>query len=229
MTIPASFSGILFFALLLWPGFTYTTVRERRYPNRTPSAFRETVEIVGASLLIGLAVIVLVAASAFLFPGLTPQPHALLFHTNVYTEAHLRLVLVWLAIAVGVSQAIAGLLGINAFSQLAYKVLGREPATANTLHPSRMSAWWVAFTQYPVDEATPIVGCHLTDGSYVTGELHSFSRQYEDVTDRDLVLRPPLRFRPAGTTADESMGESRRSSRGRRPARPRTADRPDGP
>jgi hypothetical protein len=41
------------------------------------------------------------------------------------------------------------------------------------------------------------VGCALADGSFVSGYLVSHSRLVDDSPDRDLVLGPPITFRPA--------------------------------
>jgi hypothetical protein len=50
------------------------------------------------------------------------------------------------------------------------------------------------------------VGCLLDDGSYVEGELGSFSVVGDDVPDRDLVLTEPVSYRPPGADEVEPYG-----------------------
>ena len=49
------------------------------------------------------------------------------------------------------------------------------------------------------------MGCQLTDGSFISGELYSFSTDCDETEDRELVLLDPL-FLAAGAEGDpESM------------------------
>lgn len=51
------------------------------------------------------------------------------------------------------------------------------------------------------------VGCVLTDGSFVSGWLLSFSNHADDIADRDLTLSSPIKYRPAGSdTVVEQVG-----------------------
>src|SRR5260221_14391696 len=42
------------------------------------------------------------------------------------------------------------------------------------------------------------VGSILEDGSLIEGKLGSFSRESDDSPNRDLILSPPIRYRPPG-------------------------------
>lgn len=72
--------------------------------------------------------------------------------------------------------------------------LGESP------HESNASAWWMLFDAWIEDpEKTGTrVKCFLEDGSYVEGELGSFSREADDKHERDLFLVEPTSFRPPG-------------------------------
>ena len=56
----------------------------------------------------------------------------------------------------------------------------------------------IAFSAHGLGKVDVHVGCTLGDGSYVTGRLHSYSKQGTDAPDRDLVLRAPISVRAAG-------------------------------
>jgi hypothetical protein len=131
-------------------------------------------------------------------PGIALRPKELLFDSRRYIEAELTLVGAWVAVVVVLSQAFVVLVALGLFRRLLVAVFRRGGDIAGlAIHESQSSAWWIAFTQYPVTEAIPYVGCQLSDGSYVSGLLHAFSRDWEDLPDRDLVLLGPIRFRPA--------------------------------
>jgi hypothetical protein len=198
VTIPASLAGLLFFTVMLWPGLTYTTIRERMKPMIRRSPFREALDVISVSLLTALVVAMIVVVSHLLMPRFTPQPNELLFDTQRYVEEELTLVGAWAVVALVLSQGFAAILALGLLGRLFLPVFRRRRDYAGlAIHESQLSAWWIAFTQYPVAEAIPYVGCQLSDGSYVSGLLHSYSRDWEDLPDRDLVLLGPIQFRPA--------------------------------
>jgi hypothetical protein len=197
VTIPASLAGLLFFTVMLWPGLTYTTIRERMKPMIRRSPFREALDVISVSLLTALVVAMIVVVSHLLMPRFTPQPNELLFDTQRYVEEELTLVGAWAVVALVLSQGFAAILALGLLGRLFLPVFRRRRDYAGlAIHESQLSAWWIAFTQYPVAEAIPYVGCQLSDGSYVSGLLHSYSRDWEDLPDRDLVLLGPIQFRP---------------------------------
>jgi len=72
--------------------------------------------------------------------------------------------------------------------------------TINNVPPANpvtsQSAWWRLFHQH--DDSLIHVGCHLDDGSFVSGWLLSYAADYEESGDRELTLSAPVFFRPAG-------------------------------
>jgi hypothetical protein len=208
MTVPINIVGLVFFIVMLWPGLTYISVRERRYPSLKRSTFREAIDVVSASLGIASVIVGIFCLSYLLIPRWTPKPDDLLFDTRPYVQSHLPLVLIWTALAIALSQLAAVFLGHGHVQRVIRKVFKRKATAAGaTIHESRLSAWWLAFNQYPVTEAVPYVGCQLEDGSFVSGMLHSYARLWEDSPDRDLILRAPIRFRPAKSSADKALAD----------------------
>ena len=132
-----------------------------------------------------------------IWPGVTPDLRSLLFRPRPYLQAHYVSTGWWAAAFMAV--AILGAVGI-AEAQSSVRVadvrwlrwLSRPP------DPSAMSAWWIAFSAHGLGKVDVHVGCTLGDGSYVTGRLHSYSKQGTDAPDRDLVLRAPISVRAAG-------------------------------
>lgn len=203
MTIPVNFAGLIFFAVMIWPGLTYVSARERRSSSVKRSTFREAIDVVSASLSFASIFVILVVICHFIGPAWTPAPAGLLFHTQAYIRSHLGLVFVWTALGLLASRAIALALGRETLERGLHSVTKRDqPPASHGIPESQLSAWWVAFTQYPPHNANPYIGCQLTDGSFVSGWLHSYSREWEDSPDRDLTLRAPILFRPSGSAAD---------------------------
>jgi hypothetical protein len=59
-----------------------------------------------------------------------------------------------------------------------------------------LSSWGVMFLQHDKQNVNVYVGCAMTDGSYVSGYLFSYSRLSEDLPDRDLTLTGDITYRP---------------------------------
>jgi hypothetical protein len=69
-----------------------------------------------------------------------------------------------------------------------------------------VSAWWRIFNLYPKSEKW--IGCELTDGSYLSGQLYSFNLDPEETEDRELVIRNPLYRAPGATDDPEELGSA---------------------
>ena len=196
--IPSGLSGVLAFIVLLWPGFAYNSVRARRRPDRQLTTLQETAVIVTASLTAVAVTAVPFGVIRAIWPGATPDIRSLLFRPRPYLQAHYVSTGWWAAAFMAV--AILGAVGV-AVAQSSVRIadvrwlrwLARPP------DPSTMSAWWVAFSTHRLGNVEVHVGCTLDDGSYVTGRLHSYSKQGTDTPDRDLVLRAPISVRAAGS------------------------------
>ena len=205
MEIPSDLTGLLFFIVLLWPGFAYNSVRARRRPNRQLTSLQETVLIVTASLAALVAAGVVFGIIRALLPGVTPDVRAALFSTHDYLQAH-YVRTGWWAIAF-LAFATLGAMGVAEAQSSEWLTRNRylrrlaAPPDASTV-----SAWWIAFNPGARAGHEVHVGCVLDDGSYVSGRVHSYSQVAEDTADRDLVLRAPITVRlPGATDAHEAQ------------------------
>lgn len=190
--MPDSLLGFTLFVLLLAPGLTYYFQRELRAPTRSVSAFRETATVAVASVVFNVAVLALLGVVRVLWPEGTPDIGRLVREAGAYIKCEYRLVGVWST-------------GLLAFACLVAGLFGRF--SPDWIRPSASgisftSAWWelIRGSDRPAGH-TVFVGCELDDGSYVSGEVLSFSHDVEETADRELVLRPPISYRAAG--ADE--------------------------
>lgn len=204
MSVPTDGLGLLMFAALLWPGFVYSGVWARRRPERQPTALREVVSIVAASLTALTVVAMLFAVCRALWPDITPDVGQLVFHGPDYVRTHYVTVAWWglglLATAIAGSAGAAAVLSSDRLSRV--PVVGRFVVRPD---PSTMSSWWMAFSGWDPDRVQIHIGCVLDDGSYVSGRLYSYSQLGNDSPDRDLLLRPPIRVRPAGAVVAQEV------------------------
>ncbi|WP_330358865.1 DUF6338 family protein [Streptomyces chartreusis] len=184
--MPATFTSLLLFIVLLAPGFAYAAVRDRHRPERTSTALRETSRVVLASVGFGAAALVLFACVRVSAPGLTPDVGRLVRERGAYVRMHYAETVMWTA---------AVLLLAVLFAVLAARFLPRRPFAVNP----ESSAWWVLFDMNArANGAQWIqVGCELTDGSYLAGRVHHYSPSPEETGDRELALGPPFEYRPA--------------------------------
>jgi hypothetical protein len=68
------------------------------------------------------------------------------------------------------------------------------------------SAWWELFESAGDDSVR--LGCELTDGSYLEGDLVSYSTDVEESPNRELVLGPPIQYRAKGEADVVNLGVS---------------------
>lgn len=196
--MPTTLLGLLLFLVLLVPGFVYTVRRERRVSSRSVTALRELVSLAFVSVLADLAVLIAFSLLRAAAPGWTPDVGAIVADPSSYFAGHYTEVFVWgvgmLAAATIIAALAAGDLPRRAacrFPVLRERVPHRE-------HDAHISAWTLLFTEKP-NHAIHL-GCLLTDGSYLTGRLFSFSRAAEDTEDRELTLSAPIAYRKPGET-----------------------------
>ncbi|MEU6306976.1 DUF6338 family protein [Streptomyces chartreusis] len=182
--VPTTVTGLALLVVLLLPGLTFATVRDRKGSERRPSPFRETGAVVFCSVLTELAALAVFAMLRGLRPDLTPDIGRLVREGATYARVHYAELAWW---AGGV------LIFACVIAAIAASITGKRP------HSSVMSAWWVMFEKWFPGE-NPIVGCTLEDGSYIEGQQASFNVSSDDSPDRDLVLVEPLKYRAPGAT-----------------------------
>lgn len=198
--MPTTLVGLLLFVVLLAPGFCYLLRREREQPARTVSTFRETVTLAAISLCCDATVGVAFAVVRILLPTRTPDIGALVRHPGDYAREHYASLAWW---GLGLLMA-ACLLGVAlASTDIGAKTaarLGRIPGLRWLAPPANsvtfQSAWWRLFHQH--EDSLVHVGCHLDDGSFISGWLLSYAADHDETGDRELTLSAPVFFRPAG-------------------------------
>ncbi|MFI6853938.1 DUF6338 family protein [Streptomyces sp. NPDC050416] len=197
--MPTTITGLILLVVLLLPGLTFVIVRERQGSERRPTPFRETGTVVFCSVLTELAVLVAFAVLRGVMPGHTPDVGRLVREGTPYAQVHYVELFWW---AGGLLSAACALAAVAA------------AMTAGVPHSSAMSAWWVMFHKWFPGE-DPLVGCVLEDGSYIEGRLASFNVSSDDLSDRDLVLVEPLKYRAPGAleTRDLPWGSACVSAR----------------
>ncbi len=180
--MPTTLVGLLLFVVVLTPGFCYLLRQEHARGARTVSPFRETVTLVVISL------------------GCVAAVGALVRHPADYARAQYASLAWW---GLGLLTA-ACLLGVAlASTEIGTKTaaaIRRIPGLRRLAPPANPvtfnSAWWRLFHQH--EDCLIHVGCHLDDGSFVSGWLLSYAADYDETGDRELTLSAPVFFRPAG-------------------------------
>jgi hypothetical protein len=198
--MPTTLSGLFLFVVLLLPGFAYVVGRERHTSGQQFSAFRETAIVVAASVSFELVVLVAFAVIRTLWPGITPDVGALVRNSDAYLRGqngqagHYGQVAIWAVAMLAASVALAYAATFSGFREIISRLAGKYP------HESTTSSWWTLFETW--EQGRDIhVGCNLDDGSYVEGRVGSFSRESDDISERDLILIQPIRYRPSGSRA----------------------------
>jgi len=198
--MPTTLVGLLLFVVVLTPGFCYLLRQEHARGARTVSPFRETVTLVVISLGCVAAIGATFGIVRILIPGHTPDVGAFVRHPADYARAQYASLAWW---GLGLLTA-ACLLGVAlASTEIGTKTaaaIRRIPGLRRLAPPANPvtfnSAWWRLFHQH--EDCLIHVGCHLDDGSFVSGWLLSYAADYDETGDRELTLSAPVFFRPAG-------------------------------
>jgi len=185
--VPTTLIGVALLIVLLGPGFCYVAATERKFTARKQSAFRETVQIASASIILNVVVVIPFWIARTVAPHATPNVGSLVASPHAYWVDHYRLVTGWAFVLFIVACAIGFVAGTLA-----------RPAKA-----VKSSAWVGIFETYPTYEKW--VGLELTDGAFIRGQLHSYSLDPEETDDRELVLRAP-EYRADGDEQFSSLG-----------------------
>jgi hypothetical protein len=197
--VPTTLAGLLIFVVLLMPGFAYLVGKERQGTERRASPFRETVAIVAASVASEIFVLALFGVARWQWPSITPDVGALVRGPDGYlvgtgtTHGNYGEVSTW---ALGLL-ALATVVAYSATSPRVRRIASKLPLIGPYPHDSTVSGWWLLFEKFPRGRLVE-VGCILDDGSFFCGYLASFNNSADDMPDRDLILRPPIRYRAPG-------------------------------
>lgn len=195
--MPTTLTGLLLFVVLLLPGFAYLVGKERHGTERHLSPFRETVAIVAASITSEVVVLVAFAVIRALWPSRTPNVGALLSQGNLYLvggkghHGHYQAFAIWGLVLLGSAMFIAYWATVPGVRRFSKWFTGSYP------HDSTVSSWWILFEKWRRGNNIEI-GCVLDNGSSVRGQFASFNITADDSPDRDLILRDPIYYSPAG-------------------------------
>lgn len=183
--MPTTITGLILLVFLLLPGVTYVTVRERATPELQRSVFRETAAVVVAGVAATIASVGLCLLAVKIWSPTVPNVDELIKDAAGYWRDHYGPVTAWALAIVTVATGIA--------AGWAWLFSRRIP------HQSKMSSWWVLFRLWHPKKVRTIQ-CELDDGSCVSGELNDWSTIGNESPDRDLILTPPIKFRPVGAS-----------------------------
>ena len=207
--MPDSLASLVAFVVLLAPGFLYIWRREALVPRASPSTFRETVEVVLASVASGLVAVAVFAIIRTALPEATPDVGRLVREGHEYVQDDYRRVASW---AVGlVILACAFALWAGGPKTRAVRLAGRLRRTdwqgTGQVRISPRSRWWEMFC----DEVGPgervWVSCTLEDGTYLAGALGPFSTATDETENRELVLVGPVDYRGPGDEQITTLGD----------------------
>ena len=181
--IPATLLGLVLLAAALGPGYLYVRYASDRKPRRDQSQLQETIEMLiigGLAAVLSAAVVLIVgeASDAIDTGAIADDPGRYLLTEPARSFGALFLFF-------GLSYVGVGLVAWIRFRE--------EPKV------SHGSAWHGMFFDRLPDKRkhVPLLTVELRDGRKVTGAVHSFTREREDM--RELVLIPPMRVQPSPT------------------------------
>jgi hypothetical protein len=122
--------------------------------------------------------------------------------SGTYASAHVSLMALWSAAALAVAIGMAWLAGTRPGEN-------RLPASVKDRlrrwrrRNLRQPAWFLLFNEHPGKRV--VAGCTLDDGSWVSGEVYSYSRIVAEDQDRELTLIAPIKYRALGDTEVETL------------------------
>jgi len=177
------------FVVLLLPGYTFVRRRQHDLPSRERSALDEVASVIFAGFAIDALVIAGFLGMRALVPALPPNLDQFIVAPHTYFTHHYAGLAATTGVLLLFAIAVAWLGSGSAARSLASRISGGTP-------DGHQSSWWLLFNeQHP--RTSKYVSCVLDDGALVRGTLFSFSRIVREHADREIVLMPPLYYRPS--------------------------------
>jgi hypothetical protein len=158
--------------------------------------FEELLAILFVGVLVDIVVVMALVPLALLLPWPSPDLPMLIEQPRGYVAAELLTVAVWSLVGLAVATALAYALGARLWARPVPASWRERTSAAVRSGLPQQSAWWLLFREHPHTEV--YVGCVLEDGSYVAGDLHSYSKVVAEHPDRDLTLRGDIYYRAPG-------------------------------
>ncbi|MFE3717446.1 DUF6338 family protein [Streptomyces cyaneofuscatus] len=194
--MPTNLAGLVLLVALSLPGYVYYRAADRHLPERLHTAFQELMSILFVSVAIDIAVVTLLGCGSALGLWYGPDLPGLLDNPTRYVIRNFPEMVLWSLAALATAVALAYVLGSRWWARrLPSRWTSRWQERSRLLEPQK-SAWWLIFREHP--DAVVHLGCVLEDGSYLAGQLHSFSRSPVESGDRDLTLRGDISYRAPG-------------------------------
>lgn len=195
--MPTTLLGLLLFVALLAPGLAHTVRAQVNRPVVKASPLREAGRLALISLASDLVALALFGLLRIWQPDHTPDAGRLVRDPGPYFEAHYPYLIAWgtglLALA-----CLVALLGAALQASRPVRWLKNAPALRWALAAeggaAQEPAWWRLFADRP---ERIHVGCQLEDGTWISGDLSSFSAESDETENRELVLAGELSIRPA--------------------------------
>jgi hypothetical protein len=206
--VPNTLVGLLIFVALLSPGVCYNFRREGDRPLTKPdSVVRETARLVVIGLTADAVSLAMFALFRLWQPTHAPEPRRLLSSPGVYFVQEYGYLLLWgtglLTLSCLIATILAALQGIGPMKRLLEWKLTRWLFSPSV---KTEPAWWQMFKRHPTMAC--YVGCELQDGSYVAGQLYSFSPESDETPDRELTMSAPITYRPSGSDESDTLDVS---------------------
>lgn len=195
--MPTTLLGLLLFVALLAPGLAHTVRAQVNRPVAKPSPLREAARLSLISLVSDLAALALFGLFRTWQPEHTPDVGRLVRDPGPYLQAEYPYLIAWGAGLLALACLIA-LIGAALQPSRPVRWLKSAPllrwALAAEGGAAQEPAWWRLFADRP---ERIHVGCQLSDGTWISGELSSFSAESDETENRELVLAGDLSIRAA--------------------------------
>lgn len=181
--VPVNVWSAVFFLVLVAPGLLYDLLVETRGSRKKESAFREVGRVVLASLTFSsLPLLLLTLVGDQGWTSVLPDPSEWAASGSSYAIANYAPIVFALVLQCGLSCLL-----VVAFHQFRHR--GRP-----RLNPA--PTWRKVFRDDNPTGQPPVVRIKTTNGTTYEGLLADYTQTFEE--DRDLVLAPPLKIKPAG-------------------------------
>jgi Family of unknown function (DUF6338) len=177
--IPQTLAAVIAFLFLVAPGLTYELLRERRWPSRAESGFREASRVALASLLFSIVAILLLCLARIVAPKLLPDPEGWFQLGKEYVRRNYTVVS-----AAAISELI---IACGLALVAAIYLPSRHPA-GKIAH---VSAWFNVMREWRLPDEEVIAMVTLDDGDRYVGLVKSYSPELQ-LADRELVLQGPM-------------------------------------
>lgn len=173
-----TFFGLTILGLIVLPGVSYRTGRERGHQVRQFRGFRETAHLIFPGFAAAFIAVSLFGVYRAITPSHSPDVGLLLREPGEYFRENVPYLLGWMAAIV-----VASCFG-------AYHI-GKLISSGSKWDPDVPRSSWSEHLVSPFEGHPVYVQCHLIDGSVVAGFVRTFNDSLEETLERDICIRDP--------------------------------------